>query len=172
MVKKIVAMLCIVCTVVMQTSCSFRGGRMLVRSDGQIADARLEQILSALKDKNKEALKGLFSKQALDETKDFDDGIEYVFDFFQGNVESWERDTLSSGEKIRHGKKSVMITSFYLVNTDVNQYMFFVIDYAKDTIKPNNEGMYTLRVIKAEDEETEFGYWQDMTIPGIYKPKE
>jgi len=28
-----------------------------------------------------------------------------------------------------------------------------------------------MRVIKAEDEETEFGYWQDMVIPGIYKPE-
>jgi len=35
-------------------------------------------------------------------------------------------------------------------------------------MNPDNAGLYTLRVIKAEDEETEFGYWQDMVIPGIY----
>ncbi len=50
--------------------------------------------------------------------------------------------------------------------------MFFVIDYIKDTMNPDNAGLYTLRVIKAEDKETEFGYWQDMCIPGIYKPEQ
>jgi hypothetical protein len=27
-----------------------------------------------------------------------------------------------------------------------------------------------LRIIKAEDKETQSGYWQDMEIPGIYNP--
>ena len=40
-----------------------------------------------------------------------------------------------------------------------------------DTDYPNNVGLYTLRVIKAEDKDTQFGYWQDMKLPGIYIPK-
>lgn len=51
--------------------------------------------------------------------------------------------------------------------------MFFIVYFTKDTINPNNEGLYSLRVIKAEDEETQFaGYWEDMVIAGIYKPEE
>lgn len=50
--------------------------------------------------------------------------------------------------------------------------MFFLIDYTVDTINPDNEGLYTLRVIKAKDEDTEFGFVEDMTIPGIYIPDE
>jgi hypothetical protein len=33
-------------------------------------------------------------------------------------------------------------------------------------IKKDNEGLYTLMVIKAEDED-EFGYWQDHVFAGI-----
>ena len=141
-------------------------------SDDKNADKRMEQILSAIKDEDKEAMKALFSKQALDETDDFDHGLDYLFEFFQGDVESWERYSLSSSSKIRHGKKSVMIRSRFTVSTDKRDYLFFVLDYTKDTITPDNEGLYTLRVIKAEDKETEFTYWQDMMIPGIYKPKD
>ena len=65
-----------------------------------------------------------------------------------------------------------MISSWYTVSTNQEDYLFFVLDYAKDTINPDNEGLYTLRVIKSEDEEKEFTYWQDMMLPGIYKPEE
>lgn len=156
----------------MMTSCSLGGGRIFVSSEYKIADARLEQILSAIKDEDKEALKGLFSKQVLDEIKDFDNGTEYLFDFFQGNVKSYERDKWSSSESVEHGKKAIIIRSWYTVSTDKDNYLFFVIDYTEDTINPDNAGLYTLRVIKAEDRETEFGFWQDMAMPGIYKPKE
>jgi hypothetical protein len=145
---------------------------MLVSSEDKKADARIEQILAAIKDKDREAMKALFSKQALDENNDFDNGIDYLFSFLQGDVKSWKRDKWSSDESVRNGKKSVMLRSWYTVSTDKNKYMFFVIDFTEDTINPNNAGVYTLRVIKAEDKETQFGYWQDMKIAGIYKPKE
>lgn len=145
---------------------------MSVSSEDKKADVRIEQILSAIKDKDKKAIKAFFSKQALDENKDFDNGIDYLLSFFQGNVKSWKRDKWSSDESIRNGKKSVMLRSWYTVSTDKNKYSFFVIDFTEDTINPNNAGLYTVRVIKAEDKETQFGYWQDMKVAGIYKPKE
>ena len=81
-------------------------------------------------------------------------------------------DKWSSGESIEHGKKSVMLRAWYTVETDKDKYMFFIIDYTEDTINTDNAGLYTLRVIKAEDKDTQFTYWQDMKIAGIYKPKE
>ena len=64
-------------------------------SEGEKADARMEQILDAIKDKDRETLRSLFSQKALEEAKEFDDGIDYLFDFFQGNIDSWERDAWS-----------------------------------------------------------------------------
>ncbi|NLL05844.1 MAG: DUF5104 domain-containing protein [Clostridiaceae bacterium] len=171
MVKKVVLMVFVVSAFVL-TSCSFGGGRMLVSSEDKKADARMEQILSAIKDQDRKTIKELFSKQAVNESNDFDSGIDYLLSFFQGNVKSWERDKWSSGESIEHGKKSVMLRSWYTVETDIDKYMFFIIDYAEDTINSDNAGLYTLRVIKAEDKDTQFTYWQDMELAGIYKPKE
>ena len=154
------------------TLCSCEGGRVLVISEDKKADARIEQILPAIRDQDRKIIKALFSKQAVNESNDFDSGIDYLLSFFQGNVKSWERDKWSSGESIEHGKKSVMLRSWYTVETDIDKYMFFIIDYTEDTINTDNAGLYTLRVIKAEDKDTQFTYWQDMKLAGIYKPKE
>ena len=153
----------------MLTACSFGIGRMFISCEDKIADERLEQVLSSIKAEDKGALKALFSKQALEETNDFDNGVDYLFDLFQGDVESWEREKWSSSESIQYGEKSVEIRSWYTVSTDKDNYLFFIYDFTEDTINPNNEGLYTLRVVKAE----EFaGYWQDIVIAGIYKPED
>jgi hypothetical protein len=170
LIKKIV-LLILLTNSFMLTSCLYRGGPVYVGEE-RAAKKRIKEILAAIENKDKEAMKALFSKKALAEVNDFDEGVDYLFDFFQGDVQSWEIDAWSSGESIERGKKSIMLRVWYIVTTDKEKYMFFVIDYIKDTMNPDNAGLYTLRVIKAEDEETEFGYWQDMVIPGIYKPEQ
>jgi len=135
------------------------------------ADARIEQILEVLANNNKDGLKAMFSEQALSEAKDFDGQKDYLFDFFQGAVESWERTGLTAPMYIENGKKAVELISWYTVTTDKETFRFFVIDYSVDTFNPDNVGLYTLRVIKKTDEETQFTYWQDMEIAGIYKPE-
>lgn len=140
--------------------------------DSQKADARLEQVIEVIKNQDNEALKAMFSEQALDEAVDIDGRIVYLLDFIQGNIESWKRDTWSADKSIHDGKTTNMITSWYKVSTDKEDYLFFLLEYSEDTDNPDNVGLYTLRVIKAEDEETQFSSWQKMQIAGIYKPEE
>jgi len=52
------------------------------------AKKRIKEILAAIENKDKEAMKALFSKKALAEVNDFDEGVDYLFDFFQGDVQS------------------------------------------------------------------------------------
>ena len=134
------------------------------------ADTRMEQIIAAIKDKDRTGLKALFSKQAINEANDFDSCIDYLFNFLQDDVKSWERYKWSSDVSLEYGKKSKMLRSWYTVITEKNKYSFFIIDFTEETINPDNFGLYTLRVIKTEDEEIEFTYWQDMQIAGIYRP--
>jgi hypothetical protein len=170
--RKILILLAFV-TVLLLCSCSLGGNKMLISDDSdKKADARMEQILDTMKNKDKDALKAMFSKKALSEADDFEVQIEYLFGFFQGSLKSWERTGFSSDGSIEHGKKSTMLRSWYTVTTNKDKYRFFVIDYSVDTINPDNAGLYTLRVIKAADEATQFTYWEDMEIAGIYKPKE
>lgn len=143
---------------------------MLVSSEDKIADSQLQKILSSIKDKDRDVIKSSFSKKAMNESDNFDKGIDYLFKIFQGKLKSWKRDKWSSGESIENGKKSLMIRSWYTVYTDKDKYLFFIIDFSEDTINPDNKGLYTLRVIKAKDKKTQFTYWQDMQIAGIYLP--
>ena len=50
--------------------------------DSLIADKRLNSIISALEKKDAEALKSMFSKEAMKEADNIDYDIEYVMQFF------------------------------------------------------------------------------------------
>lgn len=65
-----------------------------------------------------------------------------------------------------------MLWPYFTVKTDKDEYRFFLMDYSIDTINPDNEGLYTLWVIKKADEDTQFTNWTNMEIAGIFKPEE
>ena len=155
----------------MLTGCTFGGRAIMFSSDDSNAERRMKQIISALKEQNKDAIKELFSEKATDEAENFDQGIDNLFDYFQGNVESWDKDSLNSEGSNQYGYRSVLIHSYYIVTTDQAKYLFYIADYSKNTIDPDNQGVYTLSVIKAEDDEPESGYiWEDDMIPGVCVP--
>ena len=99
--------------------------RSLYDNDDKIADKRLEQVLEAI-NHDSIFLEKMFSENALAEADDFDGQMEYLFDFFQGDVQSWERDTgpLAS-ESIEYGSKTKELKSWYSVNVDKQKYLFF-----------------------------------------------
>jgi hypothetical protein len=140
-------------------------------NDDEKAHHRMELIIKALKNKNKDELKAMFSKQVLIEDKQMDINIEYLFKFFQGDVVSWERrGGLITDWNNDDGNKTTELKSFFYVDTNKQKYIVFLLEYTEDTFHPENVGLYTLRLIKKEDEKTQFGYWQDMKKAGIYRP--
>ena len=155
------------------SACSLGGSRTEMLSkdnDDKKANTRFEQVIEAIKNKDKVALKSMFSKQALDKADDFDGSMDYLFEFFQGKVTSWE---INGGpsvyETTDQGHNTKKFNSMYYVNTDKQKYIFYLIEWTVDTDHPDNVGLYTLRVIKAEDRDTEFCKYQDMKA-GIYRP--
>lgn len=56
------------------------------RDDSQIADEHLGQVIEAIESRDKETLRTMFSKQALEEAEDLDGRMEYLFEFVQGNI--------------------------------------------------------------------------------------
>lgn len=170
MSKKIILVLLILVSLLLFSSCDEIGGGSevgIIVSEEKQADARIEQIISAIKDKDRESLKSLFSKKALDEANDFENDVDYLFELLQGDVDTWERDGWSSGESIENGKKSLMIRFSFDVKTDKDTYHFFVIDYNTDTINPDNQGVYMLELIKFTDEK-DLESWQDRMRAGVY----
>jgi hypothetical protein len=150
----------------------FRNNRTRMLDKGneeEKADDRMKQILDIIE--NKDNLKILFSEKVLQEANDFDKSMSYLFDFIQGDIISCERRKWTSSELIKSGKHSQKVVSWHIVKTDKKDYEFFIIDYPIDAINPNNEGLYTLNVYEYGRNDPKFVYWQDMEIPGIYRPE-
>ena len=123
-------------------------------NDDKKANARLEQVIEAVKNKDKDVLRSMFSKQALSESDDFDGSIDDLFAFFQGEVISWKKPSGPTVfESNDHGHKKKEVSSYYYVNTEKQEYFFLLRDYPVDTEHTNNVGLYMLLVVKAEDEE-------------------
>ena len=165
MSKRIVLMLLILVNLMLFSSCGRNEGILV--SEDKRADARMEQIVSAIKDKDNEALKSLFSKKALDEADDFVDGADSLFNFIQGDIVSWDRDGFASNESIRGGKRSWMIRFGFTVKTNKDVYQFYVIDYNIDTISTDNQGVYMLELIDNYGKR-KLESWQDRMRAGIY----
>ncbi len=91
--------------------------------------------------------------------------ITYL-NYFQGEVVYLE---LITDEHIDYRHKTEELKSFYIVNTDKQKYLVFLLEFTLDTDHHDNVGLYPLWVIKAEDKETQFGSWQKMKIAGSYK---
>jgi hypothetical protein len=140
--------------------------------DDKAANARLEAVCAAIKGKDSKALKSLFSKKALAEAGDVDMDIEYLFGLVQGDTVSWEQESIITDESFEYGKYSRELKSWYVLTTTEDTYIFFMLDYDPDEIEPDNDGMYALRVFRESDAATQEGAWQDMSIPGVYKPEE
>ena len=88
MTKKIAITLILVCTLLL-CSCTWGGeivGRFFRDADDKIAYKRLEQVIEAIENHDEDALKAMFSERALEEAEHFDEGMDYLFAFFQGEV--------------------------------------------------------------------------------------
>ena len=172
---RIVVISIIIASVLFLGSCSSGGSRtdMLNKNDDdKKADTRFEQVIEAIKNNDKDDLESMFSEYVLNKADDFDKSMDDLFDIFQGEVESWERNGGPSVyESIDHGHKTKKINSMYYVNTDKQKYIFYLIEWTVDTGHPDNVGLYALRVIKAENRDTQFKKYQDMEA-GICCPIE
>jgi hypothetical protein len=64
-----------------------------------------------------------------------------------------------------------MIYVWYTLTTTEDTYTVFMVDYYKDTIDPDNQGLYALRVYRKADAATQGGSMEKMRIPGVYRPE-
>ena len=89
----VVAMILVFVSSILFVACFFGGPHMSERlfdNDSQISNKDFEQILSVIKSRDEDALGKLFSKEAIENSIDFDESVLQLFDFFQGEVESYD----------------------------------------------------------------------------------
>ena len=132
-------------------------------SSDEIADTRMEQIFEVIKHKDEVALKAMFSKQALSDADDFDGNLDALFNYIQGDMQSWERAGGGSGgsfERNVDGSRKKEIDSTYIFTTDEYEYEIAVYEFTIDTANPDNVGVYSICIINKNDKpELEVRYW-------------
>ncbi|MDP4182424.1 MAG: DUF5104 domain-containing protein [Bacillota bacterium] len=139
-------------------------------SDDTKANARLDQVIEAIKSNDKDALRTIFSKQAACDADDFNGGVDQLVGFIQGKINSWEKlDGPTVFESNDHGHVKKEVSSYYYVNTDKQKYFFLLRDYPVDTDHPDNVGLYMLLVVKAEDEKNIYDGDQKILYDGKKK---
>jgi hypothetical protein len=134
-------------------------------SDDKKADARLEQVIEAIQNSDKDGIKAMFSEQALNEAKDIDERIDYLVTFIEGDIESWERIGGSVKERNEYGHKTILSRFRFNVYTDKEQYLFSIREYTSYTDQPENVGLYSLKIYNVKDDEPSF------PDAGIYMPE-
>jgi hypothetical protein len=144
------------------------GGGSMFGNEDKLANKKFEQVIKNIIDKDKDSLKAMFSAKALTESDDFDEKIEYIFGFFQGKIEANERRGGSFYDSVEKGKViKKEYYSWYRVETDKHNYFFIIIEYPIDVVNPDNVGLYTLRVIKSDEDSIHFS-WEEVKKAGIY----
>lgn len=139
----------------------------LTFNEDKHAENRVKAIVSALESEDAQMLESLFSKRALDEANDLDSQFEFLFSFLEGDIISWENGNGKAGDtSSENGKKAVMLRYGFSVVTDIDRYSFFLIDYAVNSIDPDNEGLYMLEVCR-ESYDGGWEAWQDRMKAGV-----
>ena len=94
------------------------------KSDREIAENRLLEILEALENKDGEALKNMLSEEALSEAEDIDENIEYALDYYKGTHINYEIEIPQSGGKYDNGKRTEYhISGTFKVMTEIDTYL-------------------------------------------------
>lgn len=124
-----------------------RGERLTkeLGSEHKMADQMMEDIATALDNGDADALKKLFSKNALQEATDIDQQISDLLNFYQGKMESFEG-LLSSSTESEYGENvQKEIIGYYTLITDKETYR---IAYEYVPIEKNNSDMVGLKSLE------------------------
>ena len=170
MIKSVVAFVTMIATVF---SGSCLGGEPTIFNDDSIkAKDRLEQLIEAVENRDKDALRAMFSEQALEEAEELDGRMYWLFDFVSGDITSWEQEGGSNNASNNRGHKWKESRYWFFVNTDTEKYVFYTVEYPEDTEHPENVGLYMLRVRVYKVEERDQSIGRDEWQAGIYLSEE
>ena len=151
--KLLSGLVALLCVLVLSSCSSFLAHGSPFNSDDRQVDARMEQIAAAINNHDAAALKSMFSKRALEQATDIDEGLEYFLSFFPNGIDTWERDGYGSTSTNEFVRWTELLSAFYKVSADGNDYSLHFEDFTvNDAIDPDNVGIYGLGVVPWSDD--------------------
>lgn len=150
MIKKFVSVISIIILSVSSllnfSSCDW------LKSDYEIIDDKVMEIIHKLENSDKEGIKKLFAKSKIKDIDNFDESVDELLDYYDGKYISKFR---HSPGKFRDKEGKFSMTYFlpsFDVTTTVDTYriaFYFCTEYTTDK---NSVGIWSLYIIKAEND--------------------
>ena len=114
----------------------------------------------------------MFSTQALAQAVDFEEQITLLFEFIQGEIDSWKR---TGGPGVSEGINDdgsgrvwKEMRATYDIQTSEQKYHVSLKEITKDSQNSDKIGVSSLCIINAEDWHEEYNYWGDLGTLGIH----
>lgn len=136
--------------------------RGLYGDEREICAEVMQYIVDAINEKDKDAMKVLFSKRAIEESPTLDEDIEKLFDMLEGEYEShlfthWMSDTNPEPGAENRGEVKCIFFKYEL-QTSEERYLFSIGLCSSDRTRKRNEGIYGLYVAEVDDDSQNANY--------------
>lgn len=128
-------------------------------TDSEQADYIFEQIINALENKDALALKALFSDSTVASIGNFEEDIHTLVNFYEGEMVFYKRYGPGSHAYKEGTTQAKDIFASFDITTNLTKYRLAIRFCAVDSEKPENIGLYSLYIIKAENSDLAFAYW-------------
>lgn len=154
-------------------SCQNEGGSqgtvILEDRDNQLADACIDTFYHAVQNRDIGAIQNTFSKRAREDTGNIEIQINELFEFIKGEPISWDREESPVVEDVSESGASTKHEMFWLsLKSSEDIYSVFFSYYPVDEIDPDNEGIYSMLMLRECDEHRLEGTMNEWsTVPGI-----
>lgn len=133
-------------------------------SDDDIADDRMEELISAIENKDKDKIKGMLSQNTKNSVKDIETQIDDLIHFYQGELVSCDNE--DCGMVVRSSREDedykTIFEMAYVIVTTTKQYQIALEDVVMNDFDTKDEGISYIYMKEISDySETEYTYWGD-----------
>lgn len=128
-------------------------------TNGEQADDVFEQIIDAIEGDDTSALRELFSISTVAAIDNFDEDINALIDFYEGEMISYKRYGPGSHASKEGTSYTKDVFASFDVTTNLAKYRLAIRFCTIDSENSENLGVHSLYIIKAENSDMDFAYW-------------
>ena len=170
--KKIICIIGVLIMLFSLSGCSLAEARLRELTKSSVSEAESmkkveDTVIQALETKDVELLKSIFSEKALSQAADFDRGVAYLFNLYQGNFVEIVYENHSADGHMERNKSTKCISAWCNIKTTVTTYTLSWVEWTKQEADPSAKGVYNLQMTEYDENDTT-GYW---SVAGINYPE-
>jgi hypothetical protein len=139
-------------------------------NDNKISEDKFKSFLFAIETGNKDTIRALFSYNKINNISDFDDDIDGLLTYYQGNHSSYDYWGLGTDIDVDSGITKKWFNISYDVTTPIDVYRIAIYWCVQDTGDDANVGIWSLYILKlSADSNPDYAYRGDgQWTPGIH----